>query len=245
MYITQISINSFILTYFAGNFKVVFTKILMKRNPRPIDESHILKIPKIETIITLKWLCLGNQNNHYFNLSKPLKIPQMQNFSDFSAEKLDIELFLNMPKEDEFSLNFTDKSPMNFTDKNLRNSDFLQESTIFRKIVKYSDVFFFYYNSQFIEWIMNLPQLRHDMLKLYRINPQDYAEDEENSEETIDVENMEKGFVKYSDYLELLQYALNIQLNQVDKDMNFFKLIDKINLKLFVSGARFFNELFY
>jgi len=148
------------------------------------------------------------------------------------SEKVDIDLFLNMPKEEE-QINF-----------GFRNSELYQSETrILRSIVKFSDVVFFYYNNQFIEWILNLPQLRHDMLSLYKINPQDYAEDEETQEEKINLEGLEKGYVKYSDYLELLKYALNIQLNKVDKDMNFFKLINQIHFKMFVSGARFFYSL--
>ena len=209
------------MSYFSGIFNLIFHKILMKRNPRPSDESHILNIPKIEAMIKFKWLCKSNQNDHYFNLLKPIKT---YNYMDFIAEKLDIDLFLNMPKEEEqINIGF-------------KTSDL-------RKIVKFSEVVFFYYNNQFVEWILNLPQLRHDMLNLYKINPQDYAEEEEKHEDNINIENLEKGYVKYSDYLELLKYALNIQLNKVDQDMNFFKLINQINLKMFVSGARYFNNI--
>lgn len=176
-------------------------------------------------MLKFKWLCSGNQNDHYFNLIKSLKNHKNQTLQDFVAEKIDIDFFVNMPKEEDvYNLNLNYKN--------------LSESTILRKIVKYSDVVFFYYNNQFIEWILNLPQLRHDMLNLYRINPQDYTEDEETAEEKINFDNIQNGYVKYSDYLELLTYALNIQLNKVDKEVNFFKLIDKINFKMFVSGAR-------
>ena len=142
-----------------------------------------------------------------------------------------MDLFLNMPKDEEQQMNF-----------GFRNSEnFQTESKLLRSLVKFSEVVFLYYNNQFIEWILNLPQLRHDMLNLYRINPQDYAEEEENQEEKINVEGLEKEYVKYSDYLELLKYALNIQLNKVDQDMNFFKIINQIHFKLFVNGARFQN----
>lgn len=177
----------------------------------------------------IKWLCSGEQDNHYFGDSSR----EEQFLEAFASSKVDIDLFLNMPREGDQAPGFC-----------FRNSDGLHsEQRFLRGLVKLSDVCFFYYNQQFVEWVMNLPQLRHDMLSLYRINPQDFAEAEESKEEGIDLEKLEKGYVKYSDYFELLKMVMNMQLNKVEKDMNFFKLINQIHLKLFVSGARFFPPI--
>lgn len=109
-------------------------------------------------------------------------------------------------------------------------------------MAKVSEVLFFHYSNTFMNWVLNLPQLRHDILKLYKINVQDFEEDEENEtkNESLNLDNLEKGLVKHSDYLDLLKYGLNLQLNKDYENMNIFKIIDKINFKIFVAGARFF-----
>lgn len=112
-------------------------------------------------------------------------------------------------------------------------------------MVKLSEVLFFHYSNTFMNWAMNLPQLRHDMLKLYKINVQDFEEEEEKktddeNEKSPNLENLEKGLVKHSDYLELLKYGLNLQLNNDYENMNILKIINKVNFKIFVSGARFY-----
>lgn len=154
--------------------------------------------------------------------------PKNDEIFDNLDEYLDIDFFLNFPKLDEEKIDDKFIKTSNNSTKNIK------------KMVKFSEVLFFHYTQSFIEWIMNLPQLRHDMLKLYKINLQDFEEIEEKSDQNLKVEDLEKGYVKYSDYLELLKYALNFHLNNNQKDMNIMKIISKINFKLFISGARFF-----
>lgn len=54
----------------------------------------------------------------------------------------------------------------------LYNEKFTYEITKkYRRMVKKSEVTFIHYQSEFVEWLKNIPQLRHDVLKLYRIQP--------------------------------------------------------------------------
>lgn len=153
-------------------------------------------------------------------LKKPIKNHINLELSDFASSKLDIDFFINMPKVDQNKFIM-----LNYEEQDMK------------KIIKSSEVMIFYYQYEFIEWLYKLKQLRTDSLSLYRIYPQTYEETESDNNENK-LENIEKGYVKYTDYIELLKYALNEQLNRVDKEANLMKVVNTINFKLNISGAR-------
>ena len=85
----------------------------------------------------------------------------------------------------------------------------------------------------FMVWLMNLPQLRRDMLRLYRLNPAEYNEvTPDDKGESL------PSNVVYSDYLELIKYSLNAQLNKFDEDINIIKMISNVFIKCHIAGAR-------
>ena len=86
--------------------------------------------------------------------------------------------------------------------------------------------------SEAIDWILNLPSLRHDMLRLYRINVNKYA-DEEGAAETSNI-----GNEVYSDYLELIKHTFNAQLNGGSEEGNIMMLISGIYLKVHIGSTR-------
>lgn len=42
-------------------------RVMIKRNPRPVEEGHLINIPKIELIVKLEWSCSGDPFFHYTN----------------------------------------------------------------------------------------------------------------------------------------------------------------------------------
>ena len=135
--------------------------------------------------------------------------------------------------------------------------DFSKKQRILREMVKQSEVAFFHYQQEFFDWILNLPQLREETLKIYGINPKKYADDESNpatsggnsavpggnssASESIDMKNLEKGHVQYSDYMEILKYSANSSLNRVTVEKSLMQSIKEIKFKLNIAGARFKN----
>lgn len=117
-----------------------------------------------------------------------------------------------------------------------------------QNIVKDSDATAIHYQSSFLDWALNLPQLRREFLMLYNINPKEYETNEREHPANLDHKDEEMedevgGNNKYanvvhSDFLELLKYSLDAQLNKIDKDINIFKLISNINVKVHLSSSR-------
>lgn len=85
----------------------------------------------------------------------------------------------------------------------------------------------------FIVWLMNLPQLRRDTLKLYKLNPTEY------NETTPEGNDDKLPNAIYSDYLELIKHSLNAQLNSLNEEANILKMITNVYVKCHVSGARY------
>ena len=62
-----------------------------------------------------------------------------------------------------------------------------------------------------MKWILKLPQLRSDMLSMYKIPTKDYKDDRKNKKEN-------KNFVIQTDYLQLFKYTMNRTINKWNKE---------------------------
>ena len=98
-----------------------------------------------------------------------------------------------------------------------------------RNMVKHSNTTFFHLQVDFIDAIINLPQLRYDMLKLYKINTEEINNTDEDEISAPDL---------YSDYMELIKHSLNSQLNKTEDHNNIMKLISQVHLKFHISSTR-------
>ena len=79
---------------------IQISDIIIKRKPRPLEETHILKIPYIQIGVNLIWKCNGNSLNHYFilkNRGELFNNLEGKDLSDFISKGLKINLNLNFP----------------------------------------------------------------------------------------------------------------------------------------------------
>lgn len=106
-----------------------------------------------------------------------------------------------------------------------------------RFMAKNSGSPFIYFQAEFIDWIVSLPSLRYDMLRLYKINVNKYSETTDQNENNPRAEGI------YSDYMELIKHTLNAQLNSGDEDRNVLMQISRINFKVHVGATRYHSLL--
>lgn len=168
-------------------------------------------------MIKIKWFPKQNQYDHYFLLAKQEKKQLNTSFKDFISTNMDLDFLVNFPRIEEDAINITKKD-----EKNLE--------------IKNSPIFCFNYQYEFYDWIFKLKQLRSDTLQLYKIQPNNYEEADDNNDSSLD--NIDKGLVKYTDYIELLKLALNEQLNKAEKEINLMKILTNVNFKLVMDGSR-------
>lgn len=143
-------------------------------------------------------------------------------FEDFKSKNLEISIFLNVPYGKD--VNTAEVKKAKFVNDKGRMSRFM---------AKNSGSPFFYFQTEFVDWIISLPSLRYDMLRLYRINVNKYSDE---SEQDADGNPRAEGI--YSDYMELIKHTLNAQLNTGDEDQNVLMQISKINFKVHVGATR-------
>jgi len=146
-------------------------------------------------------------------------------FDDFKARNLEVSICLNIPYGKDINIDETKKTQLANDRKRMS-----------RYMIKNSGSPFIYFQTDFINWLLNLPSLRYDMLRLYKIHVNKYAEDIE--EEHIEGEMHEIKNGMYSDYLELIKYSLNAQLNHGDEEGKVLSLISGVNLKIHIGSTR-------
>ena len=210
------TLQNFHLLY-QHNLQITCQKIMIKRSPRPQEEGHALNIPRIEILFRLKWSANGDPMNHYVNLIDHDRNLLLHPADDFKARNLEISVSINVPYGKDLKIEETKKLQL----ANDRNK-------LSRYIAKNSGSPFIYAQTEFINWLLNLPSLRYDMLRLYKINVDKYSEDGEPTNEDM----------VYSDYLELIKHTLNSQLNQDSEPGKFVDLLSGVNLKLHIGGTR-------
>jgi len=139
----------------------------------------------------------------------------LDSFNQFRSKNLELNICLNVPLTDSVA------------DESLISTDKAVEDKVkfCRNMVKTSESTFIHLQTEFIDWILNLPQLRHDVLRLYKINIKEYEED-------ADEQNV------CADYLQLIKHTLNSQLNKGDEDVNPLKIISTITFKGHLGSTR-------
>lgn len=126
---------------------------LWKRPPKKKNQTK----KKIQGKIALNWECRGEPNDHYFILQDKPYISKNQRLKDFAYVKLNFQADVNLPRQ------LTQSTGQRLSENPMKKSKF-------RGLVQESDVPFIHQQTSFVEWIKNLPQLRSDILRLYRIN---------------------------------------------------------------------------
>jgi hypothetical protein len=190
--------------------RITFNSTLSNPSPSKANVMQTLvNIPLIEFRAILNW---GASNNYLFFLTS--RDHQIALVDNFLSKKLMVEAKCHFPKISQVQSN--DKS---------------QWDTI-EDLVSSSDVPIIHYEANIFNDLINLPQLRHEYLRLHGIRPSNYKQ--KGTEADISI-NKQKVAV-CSNYMELLTYSLNQALNR--KEENLIKFISQISLKLHTTSIR-------
>lgn len=217
-----------------SNDYAIHTRVSMKK---PKNESHIFKLPLAEFLIKWNFADEKTSLGHYF-FQKEYQQCQKSKTKSFIAQSLSFDISCNFPKSNELQKDME-------KDQNKDN--------IWETFVKKSQVPIIHFQSNLMNFQINMPQLRHEYLIQHNIRPLNHTEQEPheiennaNRSSTDRVnEDKDKGIpghssntqAIYSNYQELMAYTLNEQQN-INPNNNLLMLISEIKFKQNITSTR-------
>lgn len=208
------------ISHFGSVIDVLIANLTVERitfnstlsNPSPSKAAvmqTLMKIPLIELRFILNW---GASNNYLFFLAS--RDYQVSLADNFLSKKLLVEVKCHFPRV-----------PSKDVGEERQWKDI-------EELVSSSDVPIINYEANIFNDLINLPQLRHEYLRLHGIRPSSYKQKGSEADKAI---NSQKVAV-CSNYMELITYSLNQALNR--KEENLIKFISQVSLKLHTTSIR-------
>lgn len=177
------------------------------------SSSLLLRVPVVEYRVVADW---ANEADY----SRLLAEPTLATLDRFTAKDLLIDVQIHVPsakmKQEQAA---SDKQPRPSADS-------------LERLMERSEVPILHYEANLVNELINLPQMRHEYLLLHGIRPAAFSENELTKEQA----SSKQQIAVYSNYLELVAYTLNEQINR--KNQSIIKFLSKVRLALHTSSMR-------
>ena len=237
----QLHVGSFHTTYMNESFKglidtfTIFRLTFQKQKEanlieRELVRNIVFRVPLVESLVNLNW---HSSNDYLFftNHDETDNIDGSSNLQkdleDYISKDLQLDFKLHIPQS-ENSL----KHPSSMV--SMLQSDKKQS---LEELLNASKVPILHYETNIINELINLPQLRHEYLLLHGIKPSTYKEQQDPSSESGKEDtSSNKQIAVYSNYIELITYTLNNKINR--KDQNLLKFLSRVNFCLHTTSMR-------